>query len=212
MLTLWQSIKRRRRERAGCVGIGRFLESTNINQVSVSRESSPSRAPTTRGFRVPCSSRRRGGGRRDTAVTITCLEGTKGVAPVGRVGGAWRRVPRQFATRLERSSLEWAALYARWPGPLVPHSAGTLLCRWPAPRMPGHGYPDRNERANDERWWSPKRTTLLTYASQDFNMCVCVCVCMCVCVCVCVCDAWLFLVYVSNEWLLLSFTIRFIIK
>lgn len=72
---------------------------------SSTRQVIPSPCPlTTRGSRALC---RHGSGMharthartRGITATIMCLEDTKGVAPVGRAIGAWRRVPRQFATR-----------------------------------------------------------------------------------------------------------------
>lgn len=43
-----------------------------------------------------------------TAATITCLEGAKGVAPVGRSIGPWWRVPRQFDdTRIIARTVEY---------------------------------------------------------------------------------------------------------
>lgn len=108
-----------------CVGIGRFLESTNINQVS--RASHPPARARACSHRPPAWIPRvvhvtvvargrgeAGGGRGGEGAPYRrhggdnyVFRGHKGVAPVGRVGEAWRRVPRQFATRSERSSLEW---------------------------------------------------------------------------------------------------------
>jgi hypothetical protein len=77
------------------VGIGRFLESTNINQVSVSRASHPPLArrgpPADSARRARHADRRQQDGEggdgeaagRDTAVTITCLEDTGGVGTRG---------------------------------------------------------------------------------------------------------------------------------
>lgn len=109
-----------------CVGIGWFLESTNINQVPrgcFSRRVIPSPRVSIDHPRILTSCRvdvvtvvarthalthARIHARNITA-TITCLEDTEGVAPVGRASGAWRRVPRQFATRSssDRLSSAW---------------------------------------------------------------------------------------------------------
>lgn len=110
-----QSIKRRRRFNRGnggsvCVGIDWFLESTNINQVPrgcFSRRVIPSPRVSIDHPRILVSCRvgvvtvvaRTHAHAGNITATITCLEDTEGVAPVGRASGAWRRVPRQFATR-----------------------------------------------------------------------------------------------------------------
>lgn len=133
-----QSIKRRRRfdDEAGtaCVGIGRFLESTNINQVLAKSSPLPGPCPlTTRGSRASC---RHGGGThartyirtREITATITCLEDTKGVAPVGRATGAWRRVPRQFATR-PNDHLSSGRIVSAMTLDSPCHSPRTPLCR-----------------------------------------------------------------------------------
>lgn len=70
--------------------------------------------------------------------TITCLEDTKGVAPVGRAIGAWRRVPRQFATR-PSDHLSSGRIVHTMTLLLVPR---TPLC----PEEVGHGYPYQTER------------------------------------------------------------------
>jgi len=125
-----------------CVGIGRFLESTNINQVLAKSSPFPCSYPlTTRGSRASC---RHGGDARTHArtrgitATITCLEDTKGVAPVGRVIGAWRRVPRQFATR-PSDHLSSGRIVRAMILDLVPLSCRGLHCV--GPEEVGHGYP-----------------------------------------------------------------------
>lgn len=72
--------------------------------------------------------------------TITCLEDTKGVAPVGRASGAWRRVPRQFATRPSDHPSSGRIVRTMTPD-LVPLDEDSIQ---PTPRG-SHGHPDQTE-------------------------------------------------------------------
>lgn len=114
---------------SACVGIGWFLESTNINQVprgclSRAKSSPPRACPlTTRGYSCRC---RHGGGThsRTHARTHTREEYNgdnyvfRGHGRGGTRGTSQRSVEaRAMAIRhpvVERSSLECLALYARW--------------------------------------------------------------------------------------------------